>query len=179
MAQIKGSPKIDTDKPISRQHEMDLYKYYPWGNYYWGNAMGFGGMGISYLISINLKVQKETVKSVADKSEKDTHLRSTHEVIGYNIKANYRQIIDKEYFIFNNKTFAVDFMEVNTGDWFPGKKVLVSPRWIKEINWETSSVIVNPSEDQVKNSPEYVPSKELNDSYEAELNKYYGFITHK
>ena len=70
-------------------------------------------------------------------------------------------------------------MEVDIGNWFPGKKVLVSPQWIKEINWETFSVIVNASEDQVKNSPEYVPSQELSDSYEADLHKYYEFMTYK
>jgi uncharacterized protein YrrD len=179
MAQIKDSPKIDTDKPISRQHEMDLYGYYPWGNYYWGSGMGVGSMGMSYATSINQEVQKEVDKSVADKSDEDTHLRSTDEVIDYNIKATDGKIGNVEDFIINDKTWVIDFIEVDTGDWFPGKKVLVSPQWIKEIKWKTSSVIVNASEDQVKNSPEYVPSEELSDSYEADLHKYYGFITHK
>jgi uncharacterized protein YrrD len=179
MAQIKDSPEIDTDKPISRQHEMDLYGYYPWGNYYWGNGMGVGSMGMSYAASINQAAQKEADKSVADKSDEDTYLRSTDEVIGYNIKAADGEIGDVEDFIINDKTWAIDFMEVDTGNWFPGKKVLVSPKWIREINWKNSSVIVNASEDQIKNSPEYIPGKELNDYYEAELYKYYGFITHK
>ena len=48
MEQIKNSPLTDTDKPVSRQHEMDLYAYYPWGGYYWGGGMGFSGMGMSY-----------------------------------------------------------------------------------------------------------------------------------
>jgi uncharacterized protein YrrD len=179
MAQIKDSPEIDTDKPISRQHEMDLYGYYPWGNYYWGIGMGIGSMDMSYAASINQAAQKEADKSVADNSDEDTHLRSTHEVIGYNIKAADGEIGDVENFIMNDKTWTIDFMEVDTGNWFPGKKVLVSPQWIKEINWETSLVIVNASEDQVKNSPEYVPSQELRDSYEADLHKYYRFNTYK
>jgi hypothetical protein len=56
---------------------------------------------------------------------------------------------------------------------------LVSPRWIKEINWETFSVIVNASEDQVKNSPEYVPNQDISDSDEANLHKYYENMPHK
>jgi uncharacterized protein YrrD len=178
MAKIKDSPEIDTDKPISRQREIDLYGYYPWGNYYWGNGIGIGSMGMSHA-SIDQAARKEADKSVADKSDKDTHLRSTDEVIGYNIKATDGEIGDVEDFITNDKTWAIDFMEVDIGNWFPGKKVLVSPKWIKEINWETSLVIVNTSEDQVKNSPEYVPSHALSDSYEADLHKYYGFNTHK
>jgi uncharacterized protein YrrD len=179
MAQIKDSPKIDTDKPISRQHEMDLYGYYSWGNYYWVSGMGIGGMGMSYPASIKLALQKEADKSVDNKSDDDPHLRSTDAVTGYNIKATDGEIGDVEDFIINDKTWAIDYMEVDTGNWFPGKKVLISPNWIREITWETSLVIVNTSEDQVKNSPEYVPSQELSDSYEADLHKYYGFITHK
>jgi uncharacterized protein YrrD len=179
MAEIKDSPEIDTDKPISRQHEMDLYGYYPWGNYYWGSGMDIGGMGMPYASSIDQVAQKEADKSVNDNSNEDTHLRSTEEVIGYNIKATDGEIGVVEGFIINDHTWSIVFMEVNTGDWFPGKKVLVAPEWIKQINWKTSLVLVNASEDQVKNSPEYVPSQELNNSYEADLHKYYGFNTHK
>lgn len=179
MAQIKDSPKIDTDKPISRQHEMDLYKYYPWGNYYWGSSMGIGNMGMSYPLSIKEAVEKKADKSVADESDEDPNLRSTDVVTGYNIKATDGEIGDVEDFIINDKTWTIDFIEVDTGNWFSGKKVLISPYWIREIIWETSLVIVNASEDQVKNSPEYVPNQEISDSYEADLHKYYGFITHK
>lgn len=178
-AQIKGSPETDTDKPISRQHEMDLYGYYPWGNYYWGSDMGIGNMGMSYPISIQLAIQKEADKSVADKSDEDPHLRSTDAVTGYNIKATDGEIGDVEDLIINDQTWAIDYMEVDTGNWFPGKKVLIAPKWIKEMNWETASVVVHASEDQVKNSPKYVNNQVLSDSYETDLQNYYEYITHK
>ncbi len=43
MEQIKNSPNIDTEKPVSRQHERELYGYYPWGGYYWGGGMALSG----------------------------------------------------------------------------------------------------------------------------------------
>ena len=30
--QIKNSPALETDQPVSRQHEMELYAHYPWTN---------------------------------------------------------------------------------------------------------------------------------------------------
>lgn len=181
MEKIKNSPLIDTDKPISRQHERDLYAYYPWGGYYWGGIGLTGmGMGMSYPSAIHDAAQKEEDIAVEDKSDDDAHLRSTDKVTGYNIKATDGEIGDVEDFIINDHTWAIDFIEVDTGNWFPGKKVLISPKWIKEISWENSTVIVNASEDQVKNSPEYVPSQEVTDSYEANLQNYYGrFIKHQ
>jgi len=69
---------------------------------------------------------------------------------------------------------------VDTGNWFPGKKVTISSDLIKEINWETSEVIINASVEQVKNSPEYDVSKQLSPVYESILKNYYGrFISHK
>ena len=40
-AKVKASPEIDLDKPVSRQHERDFFRYYGWP-YYWG----FGAEGI-------------------------------------------------------------------------------------------------------------------------------------
>ena len=42
--QVKNSPAIDTDKPVSRQHEMEYLGYYSYP-YYWGGA-GFWGAGV-------------------------------------------------------------------------------------------------------------------------------------
>jgi uncharacterized protein YrrD len=182
MEQIKDSPEIDTDKPVSRQHEMELYNYYPWTNY-WGSGLWSGGMESSGLIvAPPLPLQKEVHTSLnpADQEEdKDLHLRSTDTITGYHIKATDGEIGDVEDFIVNDHTWKIDFIEVDTGNWFPGKKVLISPKWINQINWETSSVTVNASVKQVKNSPEYVSSKDLVDSYEANLQNYYGrFLNH-
>ncbi|MGK2863022.1 MAG: PRC-barrel domain-containing protein [Chitinophagaceae bacterium] len=180
--QIKNSPPIDTDKPVSRQQEMALYSYYPWGGYYWGGSMGLSGMGMgmSYPIGMNHTALKEDDISVVDTSDDDLHLRSTDKVTGYAIKASDGEIGDVEDFIINDTNWRIDFMLVDTGNWFPGKKVLIAPGLIKEINWETSTVIVNASEEQVKNSPEYDAAKHLTDDYEANLQNYYGrFISHK
>ena len=51
---------------------------------------------------------------------------------------------------------------------------------IKEVNWESSTVIVNALEERVKNSPEYKPGEDLTASFEKDLQDYYGgLIFHK
>lgn len=39
--QIKNSPDIDTERPVSRQQELDMYAHYPWGTY-WGSGFYAG-----------------------------------------------------------------------------------------------------------------------------------------
>lgn len=41
--QIKNSPDIDTELPVSRQEELKLQKYYPWVQYWGGGYYGGGG----------------------------------------------------------------------------------------------------------------------------------------
>ena len=175
---IKNSPPIDTDKPVSRQHEMDLYAYYPWGGYYWG-AVGIGGIGMTPAMTTNQAAGEEAeVNNHA--ADHDPHLRSTDKVKGYDIKATDGDIGDVEDFIIDDSTWELAYLVVDTGNWFPGKKVVLSPDWIKDIQWETSEVAVAASVEQVKNSPEYDAAKDLSDDYESNLQNYYGrFISHK
>ena len=81
-----------------------------------------------------------------------------------------------EDFVIDDRNWKIDFMIVDTGKWFPGKKVIISPKWIKEIKWDTSTVIVNVSVENIKNSPEYDPNKPISEVYESKLHNHYNGI---
>src|SRR5580658_7958663 len=42
MQQVKDSPDIDADRPVSRQMETNVYDYYGWSPY-WGTGFYMGG----------------------------------------------------------------------------------------------------------------------------------------
>ena len=44
MQQVKDSPDIATDRPVSRQIETNVYDYYGWSPY-WGGGLYMGGYG--------------------------------------------------------------------------------------------------------------------------------------
>ncbi len=174
--QVKSSPDIDTDKPVSRQQEMELYRHYPWGNYYggvlWGGGMGVTGMMLPAHEAVAPEVEQEV--DTRHQAHADPHLRSTDKVTGYSIKAADGRIGDIEDFIMDGNTWKIDYLIVDTGNWFPGKKVIISPNWIKEIKWETSEISIQATVEQVKNSPEYEAGKHIENEYEANLSNYSG-----
>lgn len=173
---IKNSPNIDTDKPVSRQHENEMYEYYPWASY-WRGGMWGSGMGISEMVTDTKLPTEEVVKeniTHSKETDSDSQLRSTHIVDGYKILATDGKIGDVEDFIVDDTTWKLDYLVVDTGHWFPGKKVLISPKLVKEIKWNNSEVILNLSETDVKNSPEYEPGETISDSYATNLQNYYG-----
>lgn len=182
MEQVKNSPDIDTDIPVSRQQELELYKHYPWGNHWAGGlwAGGFGTTGMMMPVQEGIEPQEQKESDTTNEINGDPHLRSTDKVTGYDIRATDGQIGDIEDFIIDPGNWAIKFLLVDTGNWFPGKKVIISPQWIKEIKWEISEVTVNATVEQVKNSPEYQSNQYINDDYEQVLTNYYGrFITRK
>ena len=135
--QVENSPDIDTHQPVSRQHEAAYlgyygYPYYWGGPYLWGPAFYPAGLADS---------QTASAEAMADRIRRestDSHLRSTEAVTGYNIEATDGEIGHVDGFVVDDEAWAIRYIEVATRNWWPGKKVLVSPAWIERVSWADS-----------------------------------------
>lgn len=171
---IENSPGIETDKPVSRQKEMELHDYFQWP-YYWAGLTVPGWhseIPPPPLPEKKTKTQKEAEARI--KKEFDTHLRSTREVIGYNISAVDGEIGHVEDFIADDRIWDLRYIVVNTRNWLPGKKVLISPAWIKKITWQKAKVQIDLTREQIRKSPEFDPTQPVNRGYENALYDFYG-----
>jgi hypothetical protein len=104
----------------------------------------------------------------------DSHLRSTEAVTGYSIDAADGEIGHVEGFIVDDESWAIRYMEVATRNWWPGKKVLVSPSWIRRVSWSDSTVYVGLSREAIKTGPEFDNSAQITREYEDRLYAHYG-----
>jgi hypothetical protein len=95
------------------------------------------------------------------------------EVTGYHIQATDDEIGHVEDFLVDDHSWTIRYLAVDTRNWLPGKKVLVSPDWAETIDWGQSKVMVKLTRDQIKNSPAYDPSTPVDRAYEARLYDYY------
>ncbi len=64
-------------------------------------------------------------------------------------------------------------MIIDTRNWWPGKKVLISPQWIDRVSWNDSKVFVNVSLEAIKQAPEYTGETQLTREFEADLHEHY------
>ena len=174
---IRNSPSVDTNKPVSRQHEMDLSDYYGYP-YYWGGPYLWGP--IAYPIApIAPKQQTDSPPTMqkelraAKQQQDDLHLRSTGEVSNYYIEAHDGDIGHVEDFLIDDETWTIRYLVIDTRNWLPGKKVIVSPKWIQSVSWNDSKVRVDLSRDAIKNAPEYQESASLNRDYEKQLHDHH------
>jgi hypothetical protein len=155
--QVKKSPPISADEPVSRQMEIDLHGYYGWPPYWHGGA---------YIAAAQLQAKQE--------SNGDPHLRSTREVIGYHIHATDGEIGHVDDFVVDDEAWTIRYMVVDTRNWLPGKKVLVAPQWAASVDWVGRQVSVDLDRDTIKGGPEFDPSLPVNREYEVRLYDYYG-----
>lgn len=155
--QIKNSPDIDTAKPVSRQYEEEFNTYYGYP-YYWagphrGSAVYPGVVERKPLDPAEKLAIRERLGR--ERAHADPHLRSGNEVIGYRIQASDRQIGHVDDFLFDESDWSIQLVVLATRNWWPGKRVLISPHRIERLSWEDRTVFVNLMHEQIESSPEY------------------------
>lgn len=164
--QVKNSPDIDTDKPVSRQRETELHRYYNWAPY-WGT-----GYGIAVPPGERVEADRGAVAVAEERGNPNLH--STRAVRGYRIHATDGQIGHVADFIVSDEDWVIRYLVADTGHWLPGRSVLVSPDWVRDIAWEEREVWVDVSKETIEDSPPYDPSAPINREYEAQMYDYYG-----
>ena len=165
--QIENSPSLNSDKPVSRQFEEAYYEHYGWPTYWGGTAM----WGYSPYI---IRDREQWSKSSLMEKAWDPHLRSTHDVSGYFIQAADGEIGHVEDFVIDDETWAIRYLVVATRNWWPGKKVLISPQWIERVSWTESKVFIKLTREAIKQSPEFTEESLITRDYEAGLYRHYN-----
>ncbi len=165
--QIEESPSLESHKPVSRQFEVSYYGYYGWPMYWDGSSM----WGPYPYIVHDRDNKTETAR---DKKTWDPHLRSTHEVSGYHIQARDGEIGHVEDFVIDDEMWAIRYLIIGTQNWWPGKKVLVSPQWIERVSWSESKAFANLTREAIQQSPEYTEESLLTRDYEIGLHRHYN-----
>lgn len=175
--QIKDAPGLASDKPVSRQMETDIYGYYGWTPYWYG-GFGYpapGGMVPTGAMPVTPPASSEDPQNVQAGDLGDPQLRSANEVTGYNVEATDGSIGHIEDVMVDETEWAVRYLMVDTKNWWPGKKVLISPDWRREIVWSEQKIHVDVTRDKVKNAPEFDPTMTVDRDYEDSMFAHYGF----
>ena len=169
--QVKNSPDIDTHKPVSRQQEAAYLSYYGYP-YYWDGphlwGSGYYPMGLA-------APEFSSVAADSNRQESaDSHLRSSQAITGYRIEAIDGEIGHLDRFIIDEEAWAIRYLEVATQNWWPGKKVLLPPAWVRHIDWAQSTVQVGVTKKAIQHCEEHIDGTPISREYENRLYFHYG-----
>ncbi len=148
---LKDSPSIDEHKPVSRQYEETLFKYFGYG-YYWIGPGAWGDFAHPTELA-----DADMAKAMQEEQDKkpENHLRACGEVNGYEVATTEDDVGHITDFIFDDKSWALRMIIIDTNNWLPGgKKLVVLPRDIEIIDWSSHKVRVKLSHEQLMEKPE-------------------------
>lgn len=168
--QVKESPGIDADAPVSRQMEEELAEHFRWPAYW--------GMGVTGTPVGSATGERPTNAEVAEVEEElcadNPQLRSVNEVKGYAIAATDGDIGHVEDFMLDDVASVIRYMVVNTGNWGMGKSILVAPAWVQSIHWSERKVHVGLPRESFQQAPTFDPKMPINRQFEEHLYDSYG-----
>ena len=101
-------------------------------------------------------------------------LRSLKELRGYSIQTLDGTKGEVKDFYFDDLTWGIRYLDMDTGRWLPGRRVLLSPNSFKTPEWKNMIFPVNLTKDQIEKSPPIESDKPVSRQNEESLNKHYG-----
>lgn len=161
--QVRDSPPMESETTVSGRYEAELHRHYGWEPYWLGDPMLMAGIPAE-------------VPEAADEPARqppESHLRSSEEIRGYHIHARDGEIGHVEDYLVDPQCRTLRYLEIDTRNWLPGKRVLIAPAWVQEIDWPTGTVHVRLERAVIQDAPEYDPSVPFAATDESRLLAYY------
>jgi sporulation protein YlmC with PRC-barrel domain len=125
--QVRDSPDVDSEKPVSRQQEIAMEKY-------------FGKMATWVNDNLEWGAPTPTGRKYPVHTKEDPHLRSARALFEYEICGTDGEIGRLESFILDDATWHIGYLEVKAGKWLLDRTVLIPTRWIESVSWDNCRV---------------------------------------
>jgi hypothetical protein len=153
-SQVETNPPIETERYISSFMEVEHnchYRYPPWES---GCAAGRQPLAMKPALQSSQAWHGADQPASAVESS-DVHLHSVREVAGYHVVAGDLDIGHVEDFLFEEGSWAIHYLVIDTQDWSPGRHVLVSTRHIDSLSGLQRLLHLDIVRADVEQSPEY------------------------
>lgn len=166
--QVENSPPAESDKPVSRRYEESLHHHYGWTPY-WLDPMGAAPTADHWGVIAQV-AENQNKEATADAAEiESTDLRSGNEVLGYGVEARDGDIGQVSDLLVPEENWIIRYAVVDTGNWLPGKKVLIATDWLQSVDWHGKKITTQLSQKQIETSTPYDPSITFDKAYQEEL----------
>jgi hypothetical protein len=144
--QVVKSPNVETHVPVGDPNKLEEAAIVDWG-LYWVQIV-------------------DHPWQISD----DPHIRNTEEMVRYHLRETDGRIGHVVDFLIDEETWKIRFIEVDTRNWWPGKRVLIAPERVESIDGANRIVHINLTREALEHSLAYHPVLESVESYEALAN---------
>lgn len=170
--QVKNSPAVDTNQPVSRQIETQVYNHYGWVPHWAGN-FNMSAIATPFVVPL-WSAPHDALSNRAKPGEGNPYLRSVAALIGYHVYAYDGHIGHADDFLLDDASWNIRYIVVDTRTWRHGENVLVSSRSVCEIDWTNRMIHLDVEREKIKAGPSYDPAVVIDRAYEENFLEYYG-----
>lgn len=119
--QVRNSPDVDAEKPVSREQEIAMHDYFGPLATWVDTEFGMPPMatGMKYPVKIHGV----------------PHLRSTSHVRDYHVWATDGDFGTLDGFLMDEASWHLGYLDVRSGDWLHHRPVLIPTRWVESVSW--------------------------------------------
>jgi hypothetical protein len=94
---------------------------------------------------------------------------------GYTIQATDGDIGTVRTWYFDDLSWVIRYLVVDTGTWLPGKRVLIAPEAVGQPDIMAETLVVKLTREQVENSPDIDTDKPVSRQQQIALHAYYAW----
>lgn len=119
--QVHDSPDVDTEKPVSLQQEIAMREYFGRLASWVDEECGTSSVptGVKYPVH----------------TKEDPHLRSSWDMLGYEVWATDGDIGRLEGFVLDETSWHLGYLDVKAGGWLQDRSMLMPTRWVRSVSW--------------------------------------------
>ena len=102
-------------------------------------------------------------------------LHQARHLTGYTLHSRDGEIGKVREFYFDDKHWTIRYLVADTGNWLPGRQVLISPYALDAVKREERQVVVGLTKLQIENSPPLDSDKPVSQQFEQAYYRHYGW----
>jgi hypothetical protein len=174
--QVKNSPDVESHPTLAREKELALHRYYQWQPYWAQGPVGMSDVGMFPVNPVGdlpgtpgaparggfPREPTEEVDAIQraiqeEENEGRVSLRSTAELFNYAMEAEDDSAGQVHDLLIESEEWHIYYLVADTGNWLPGKKVLIEPAKVKSIRWSDATVFIAMTRAELEHAPTYNP----------------------
>ena len=102
-------------------------------------------------------------------------LRKMKTLEGFTVHGNDGDLGKVEDFYFDQHSFVMRYLVIDTGSWLEHEQTLISPKAFKEINYENEEILVDLNSDELEESPSIKKNKPVSKVMEEKVVKHFDW----
>lgn len=139
--QVRNSPDMDSHKPVSRQHTMQLHEYFQWPF----RSSDWVSEDVELAVALHkllIETRGHAVTASSPEQTDDPHLWSARALAHYGLEAADGDLGRVDDFLVHPDTWTIRHLVIARGSRLRGKEFLVPVERIKWISWDAKRVRV-------------------------------------